>query len=209
MVILEASHPSSMDQATRHLAGGGLLIFPTETFYGLGTDPRNPAAVELLLAIKGRPAGQPLPLLAGAEEQVQAVAPGWDWDDRILRLSRRFWPGPLTLILEGGPGLAEGVRAPDGTVAVRVSSHPTARCLALSLGFPLVATSANRAGAPPSRTAQEALVPFLTCPEVWVLDGGPVPGESPSTIVDGRGGSLRIVRPGTLDRAEILAAWVS
>ena len=126
------------------------MIYPTESFYGLGADPRVPGAVEAVFRAKGRAGGLPLPLIAGGLEQVGQVAPGWERWPVARALAAAFWPGPLTLVLPGIGEMAAGVRAADGSVAIRWSSHPVAAALARALGFPLVGTSANASGEAPS-----------------------------------------------------------
>ncbi|MGH9390892.1 MAG: L-threonylcarbamoyladenylate synthase, partial [Vicinamibacteria bacterium] len=117
-----------------------------------------------------------------------------------LLLAGRFWPGPLTLVVEARPGLAAS--SPDGGIAVRASSLPLPRDLAEGLGAPVTATSANRSGSPPATTAEEVL--SALCSELdLLLDGGPCPGGLPSTIVDVRETPPRLVREGRVPFEEV------
>jgi L-threonylcarbamoyladenylate synthase len=187
--------------AAEALRRGGLVAYPTETFYGLGALARDAAAVERLSAAKGRPDGKPLPLLAGSRAQVDEVA---TLDGPAARLADAFWPGPLTLVLPARSGLPAEI-AGAGTVAVRVSGSEIARALALAAGGALVSTSANPAdGPPPARP--EDIDAALRARLDAVLDAGPVPGGAPSTIVavDARG--ARLVREGAVPFGEVLAA---
>lgn len=189
--------------AARWLRGGGLLIYPTETFYALGCDPRCGDAVSRLRRLKAREALKALPLLAGAAEQIEAAAPGWRRWGRAVRWAEACWPGPLSLILEGGSGLAEGVRAADGSVAIRWTSDATAAALARAAGFALIATSANPAGRPPHTRARAAVEALGDVGSVALLDGGTTPGGAPSTLVDPRRDPPLLLRIGALDPARL------
>lgn len=203
-LIRTRADPEGIEQAARHVLADGLVVFPTETYYGLGCDPRRPAAVAGIFALKGRDSGQPLPLVAGGRGQVGLVAPGWERIPGVLRLADEYWPGPLAFVLPAAAELAEGVVAADGSIAVRWSSHPVAACLALAVGFPVVATSANRSGARPARTAGAA-TRLAAAADLFVLDGGPTRGGSPSTVVDLRSGQLTVVRRGVISARELTA----
>lgn len=190
-------------RAAAVLRAGGLVAYPTETFYGLGALAARPEALARLATAKLRPEGKALPLLAGDLAQVEAVAV---LDEALARrLAARLWPGPVTLLLPARPGLAPELLGADGTVAVRVPGLALARELALAAGGALVATSANLSGAPPP-TEATALAPELVARIDLVLDGGPTPGGRPSTIVAVAGGAPRLVRPGAAAFEEVLAA---
>ena len=177
----ERDDPETLARAADVLRDGGLLVFPTETFYGLGCDPRNEEAVARLAAAKGRPPDRPLPLVIGCLSQLPGVATGLE--PPFAELADRFWPGPLSLVLPAANGLAGPVTAGTGTVAVRWTSSAPAQRLALAFGGGLVATSANRSGEPPSCTAAEA-ARALSGRVDLVLDAGRTPGGLPSTLVD-------------------------
>jgi L-threonylcarbamoyladenylate synthase len=194
---LNAAAPerAALDRAAGVLRAGGLVIYPTDTFYGLAADPRVAAGVAAVFAVKGRPAGQALPLVAASFDQVvHEVAVLSEAGDR---LARRFWPGPLTLVADPRPALPEGVAASDGSIAVRVPDHAVARGLADALGFAIVATSANPSGGSPSRDAADAARGFEGRVEL-VLDAGHTPGDLPSTIVDARFHPVRLLRAGAV-----------
>jgi L-threonylcarbamoyladenylate synthase len=188
--------------AAEVLRRGGLVAYPTETFYGLGALARDAAAVARLVLAKGRPDGKPLPLVAGDRAQVDEVAV---LSGPALRLAETFWPGPLTLVLPARPGLPEPVAAGTGTVGVRIPGSEVARALALAAGGALIATSANPAGGPPPCRAED-LSPELRARLDGVLDGGPTPGGLPSTVVALEAGAPRLVRPGAVPFPRILAA---
>jgi L-threonylcarbamoyladenylate synthase len=184
------------------LRRGGLLAYPTETFYGLGALASCRPALARLSAAKLRPAGKPLPVIVGRREDltglVALVEPVAE------RLAERFWPGPLTLVLPAVSGLP-GEITEAGTVAVRVPGSPLARALAGLSGGPVISTSANPSGATPPVRADD-LDPALVRHLDAVLDAGPVPGGLPSTIVAIEAGRLRLVRAGAVSWHAVLAA---
>lgn len=170
------------------LTRGGVVAFPTETFYGLAADVASLQGCEKVFAIKGRDSSKALPWIVADVEQLLDVAL---LSDAALRLARRFWPGPLTLVVP---------RKGGGTVAARVSGLPLARALAARLGRPITATSANAASEPPAETA-DALASLVGVD--LLLDGGPAPGGPPSTIVDVTGERATLVRAGAVDFGRI------
>jgi L-threonylcarbamoyladenylate synthase len=187
--------------AAEVLRRGGVIAYPTETFYGLGALARDAGAVRRLASLKGRSDGKPLPLVAGDRAQVEEVAV---LDAVAERLARAFWPGPLTLVLPARAGLAEEI-AGSGTVGVRISGSDVARALALAGGGALVSTSANPAGEPPPARALDIDADLRRRLD-GVLDAGAVPGGRPSTVVALNGGAARLVREGAVPFEEVLAA---
>lgn len=185
----------AVDEAVRVLRRGGLVAYPTDTLYGLGADPRRAEAVERLFRAKGRAAEKAVPLVAAdlrqVEGQVGVLTP------LARRLATRFWPGPLTLVIAAAATLDGRLLAQGDTVAVRVPDLPLARALARGLDAPLTATSANRSGATPPTTAA-ATVSALGSSVALVLDGGSATAAEPSTIVDARGTSPVLLRPGVV-----------
>jgi L-threonylcarbamoyladenylate synthase len=175
-------------RAAQLLRGGGVVAFPTDTVYGLGADAADDIARRRVYHIKGRPVGMPLILMAAAESQLE----GWvHVDSRTEAMIRRWWPGPLTLILHALGG---------GTLGVRIPKHDIALELLRASG-PLMTTSANLHGEEPAMTAEEAgrLVGLAA-----VLDGGRAPGGSPSTVLDLTGPEPHILREGAITTAELL-----
>lgn len=200
----------ALEQARGLLAADGLIAYPTETFYGLGADPRRPAAVARLLRVKGRADGKPLPLIAATPDAARRLLRLDAAEAEIFeRLARSFWPGPLTLIASGaagvGPVPASGVAATDGSLAVRVSSHPIAAALAAAIGGAIISTSANPADRTAPRTA-DAIDAGLLAGVDLLVDAGPTRGGLPSTIVDVRGGTAALRRPGAIDWRQVEAA---
>lgn len=180
---------------TAHTAGEGIVVYPTETVYGLGCALRE-AALESLAELKG---DRPFLLLIPEPGAVDLV-----WTESALRLAERFWPGPLTLALNAPEGIfPRQVMGADGAVAVRVSPHPAVADLLRAVGGPITSTSANRPGMPPARDAGSAAATAVELDRVLVLDGGTLPPALPSTIVRCGPGPVRILREGVIERAAI------
>jgi L-threonylcarbamoyladenylate synthase len=178
----------------RVVAAGGVVLFPTETFYGLGVDPSLPDAVARVYDLKGRPHGIPLSVVCADWQQFEKLVEVPD--AYRVRLSR-IWPGPLTVILRSRHELPASAA---GTLAVRIPGHAMLRAVLYSSG-PLTATSANRHGDPECREVAVALASLAESPDL-VLDGGPTAGGRPTTVVDLTGESPRVVRSGDLSWEE-------
>ncbi len=188
-------------RAAELLRAGGVVVYPTETFYALGALASREDALLRLAEGKLRPEGKPLPLLAADLGQVREVAS--ISRPLALALAAHFWPGPLSLVLPALPGLSAAVTAGTGTVAVRVPGSTLARELARLSGGPLVSTSANLSGGPPPCRVEE-LDGALLARVDGVLDGGPTPGGKPSTLVALGGGVPRLLREGAVPFDEVL-----
>jgi L-threonylcarbamoyladenylate synthase len=187
--------------AVRALRNGGVVAFPTETFYGLAVDPRSPAAVAKIFALKQRAPDQPLPLIASDIEQVAdhvgTLTP------LAARLAWRGWPGPLTLIIPASPHLSEAVHLSTGKIAVRVPGDAVARALAARVGHAVTSTSANISGEPPSATPDRVVASMGSGIDV-LIDTGPTPAGLPSTIVDATGDVPVLVRAGAIPWDRVL-----
>jgi L-threonylcarbamoyladenylate synthase len=169
---------ADMAEAIAALRADELVVFPTETFYGIAADSSSPAALARLFAVKQREAGKPV---------------------------AAFWPGPLTIVFDSRDGVLREILGDDGGVGVRVSPHPTARALAAGLGRPITATSANLAGTPPATTLAEARRALGPKVKVY-LEGGTLAGGAPSTVVAIDHAGWRVLRAGAISEREIAAA---
>jgi L-threonylcarbamoyladenylate synthase len=187
-------------RAVAALDAGGLLLYPTDTLYAIGGRALEAAAGRKVRDAKGREA-KPLPLIAADLDQVTTLVA--DLPASALRLAERFWPGPLTVILASGAVVPDEVTAGSGTVAVRVPALALARRLCQAAG-PLISTSANRAGAPPPTTCQEAVAGVGNAAAL-ALDAGRG-SQVASTIVDLTGTPPRLVRSGAVAWADVLAS---
>lgn len=184
-----------IEAAIAALKSGQIVVFPTETFYGVGADATNARALERLFEIKQREPDKPVALIAADLEMVRRVTTEIPPAARVL--ARRFWPGPLTLVLPARAELARELTNREGGVGIRVSPHPLASELTRRLGAPLTATSANLSGEQPARTIEQARRAFGNRIAVYV-DGGTLTGGLPSTVVAFERGVLRIIRAGAV-----------
>ncbi|MBI1966691.1 MAG: L-threonylcarbamoyladenylate synthase [Gemmatimonadetes bacterium] len=191
----------------RHLAGGGLLAYPTETVYGLGSRA-TAAEVAVLAALKGRRKRKPFLLIVS--DRGMAESQGLAFNAAADALARAFWPGPLTLVLPGGGGrLPDLLRGPEGGIAVRWTSHQGIARLVAGLGQVLTSTSANLPGQPPAPGATAILRDFaaaVAAGQLLVLDGGVLGNRPPSTVVDCTRPMPRLIREGAISIAELRQA---
>jgi L-threonylcarbamoyladenylate synthase len=187
-----------------HLSRGGLLAYPTETVYGLGSRPLE-NDVAALAQLKGRTPGKPFLLLVSGRSMAESY--GLSFSAAATTLAEAFWPGPLTLVLPGGNGrLPEVLRGPEGGIAVRHTSHAGMAKLVTALGFPVTSTSANLPGNPPAPGAAgvtEAFADLVSRGRLLVLDGGVLGNVPPSTVVDCTEETPRLVREGAIPRREL------
>jgi L-threonylcarbamoyladenylate synthase len=191
---------AAMAGAVAVLKAGGLVAFPTETVYGLGADAGNPAAVRKIFEAKGRPAAHPV--IVHLADAVQLTNWAREVPEAARRLARKFWPGPLTVILRRASGVSDVVTGSQDTVAVRVPAHPLAQQLLARFGGGIAAPSANRHGRVSATTAEHVRREFGAAVDC-VLDGGEARIGIESTIVDLSGGHPALLRPGWITAAEI------
>ncbi len=192
--------PALVARAARVILAGGVVAYPTDTLYGLGVDPRNDRAVERLFAVKQRAADQPVPLIAADLAQVERHV--GRLTDLGRRLAARFWPGPLTLVVQALPDLSPLIHGGTG-VAVRVPNHAVARMLAAQCNAAITSTSANLSGEPPPDGADRITRSITERIDV-LLDAGAAPGGLPSTIVNVAGEVPVLVREGVVPWARVL-----
>jgi L-threonylcarbamoyladenylate synthase len=198
---------AAIPQVAAHLGSGGLLAYPTETVYGLGSRAVK-RDVEALAALKGRTAGKPFLLLIS--DRAMAEGQGLAFNASADALARAFWPGPLTIVLPGGSGrLPDLLRGPEGGIAVRWTSHPGIVRLVAALGEPLTSTSANIPGSQPAPGAAAIVRDFqapVDAGQLLVLDGGVLGNRPPSTVVDCTQPAARLVREGAVTLGELRRA---
>lgn len=205
LVTLPFRTPAEVDAAAApvkaHLDRGGLLAYPTETVYGLGSAP-NETALSALAELKGRPPRKPFLLLVGS--RLMAEEWGLMFTASARAMADEFWPGPLTLVLAGGEGrLPDRLRGPEGGIAVRHTSHAGMARLVKSIGMPVTSTSANRPGGPPAPGVERLVELFQSAVAdgtLLVLDGGVLGNVPPSTIVDCTTPIPVMIREGALPR---------
>jgi len=177
------------------ISSGGVIAYPTDTFYGLGADPKNPTAVKKLFSIKSRQADRPILVLLPDQAAVR------DWAAEITPqaegLMKKFWPGPLTLVFTAKKGVLPELTAGTGTIGLRIPGNPLTRQLLSYLGTALTGTSANVSGSPDPRTAEEVEASFGGEVDL-ILDSGSTAGGKPSTVVDVRSKRPKVIREGAI-----------
>lgn len=195
----ELDFSTQIEKAIYILKKGGVIVFPTETAYGLGADATNTRAVARLMAIKGREGWKTPPLIAANHEMVEKELM---LSDQLQSYASKFWPGPLTIVAPVRPDstlCAEVIR--EGTAAIRVSSEVMALELSMGLGTPIVATSANVAGEPTCYDAMSVHKQFdtrLLQPDLY-LDVGVLPQRILSTIIAEQDGQVVVLRRGAIE----------
>ncbi len=201
-------HQDRLAELAETVRSGGIIIYPTETYYAIGGNALNPHLCRRLAALKNRDPGKPFPVIANSAAAREKLVDSWS--DRARELAARYWPGALTMILPGRKEVPEEIRDGRGGIALRRSGHPLLEELAQICDLPLVATSANFRDQPPTAYAAELDPELFAKVDLAVLDDRrpPVPGHKiqPSTIVDFMLTPPRLVRPGAVRVPEI-EAW--
>lgn len=198
--VIRADEPGAIEEAARVLAAGGLVVFPTDTVYGIGAAVDQPEAVARLYVAKGRPLDRPIPVLIADLGQLERLASVVT--ESVRRLAERFWPGALTIVMPAQPWLPPEIVRDTGAVGLRMPDHPVALAVLRAAGGAVATTSANRSGEREACTVEEAIAALGETVDLY-LDGGRTPGGIPSTVVEVRDGEIRVLRRGALDPAEI------
>jgi L-threonylcarbamoyladenylate synthase len=190
--------------AAKAIQSGRVVAFPTDTFYGLGADPFNLSAVERVYQIKGRPRTKPLLLLIDNIDDVTLLTA--DQPESFYEVAKKFWPGPLTIVMRASDRLPLKVTGGTGNIGLRLPKSDLARALIRAAGVPLTATSANLSTLPSCTTASQVLGQIGGRVDV-LIDGGTVAARKPSTVVDMTGPSVRIIREGVVSATK-LKKWL-
>ncbi|MGZ8571880.1 MAG: L-threonylcarbamoyladenylate synthase [Actinomycetota bacterium] len=189
----------AVEEAVAAARRGALIVQPTDTVYGIGTRPDDPAATALLFIAKERADDLTLPVLVPSIDAARRAAV---FDERAERLAAACWPGAMTLVLPRAPASADWALGGDeDTIGLRLPAHPLALAV-LSLGGPLAVTSANRSGDPPARTCDELLTAFGDLVAIYLCQDEPLEGAA-STVVDLAHGEPAVLREGALGADEI------
>ncbi len=197
IVKLDPVFPDNAFSRCRNvIKNGGVIVYPTETFYGLGVDPLNAEAVERIFSLKGRGAAQPLLVLLADAAHVT------DWAIEVSadaeRLMQQYWPGPLTLVFKAQSSVPVALTGGTGSIGLRVPGNPVTRRLLQFIGTGLTGTSANVSGQASAMTAEQAAA-VLGDKVDLILDAGPAQGGKPSTVMDVRALPFKVIRPGRID----------
>ncbi len=185
--------------AVAALQRGEVIVYPTETLYGLGADALNCAAVEKVFQLKGRDPNNPLPVLVAERNMLNALVT--EVSPLAEKLIARFWPGPLTIVLPARHDIPAPLVNSTGGVGVRISSQIIATELVRTLGRPLTATSANPSGKAPARTMREA-ESYFDAIEIFI-DAGELPSKTGSSVIEFHGEKIKIIRDGDIKQAEL------
>ena len=198
----EAPESSLVTYIAEKLRAGEVLGMPTDTFYGLAADPFNLHAVDRIYEIKTRSRHKPLSLLIESVDQAAELA--WPVPEIFYLLARRFWPGPLTIIVKADPKLPLKVTANTGNVALRVPNAEVPLAIIRSSGLPITATSANLHGESECSSALEVRDQLGDCLKI-IVDGGQAPGVMPTTIIDlTSDDGWRLLRHGAIPEEQIV-----
>lgn len=190
--IFKASDSRAIGRAVAKLRKGGIIIYPTETAYGIGADPTNASAIRKVYRAKRRPKEKMLSVITGSPATIKRYV---KLDHPTLKLVRKFMPGPLTLVSEPKAG--------KNSIAWRIPSHWLALELAKRFGKPIISTSANISGQPPLYRFDDVCKAFIGKVDV-IIGGGNLPRRTPSTIFDVR--KMKVLRKGPISKSSILAA---
>ena len=198
--LSRANEEELIQKAIDVLNGEGVVAFPTETFYALGAIYDREEALKRLYELKRRPFEKAIPVMIGSTEQLALIAT--DVPEEAGRLMEKYWPGPLTIVLDAGEGLNRYLTAGTDKVAVRIPGESFALDLVRKAGFPITATSANPSGVPPAEDAQAVLKYFGETLDL-IVDGGQTPGGVPSTIIEIVKGEVKLLRKGRIRKVTL------
>jgi len=199
-VDADNSEERILTRAAEILANGGIIAYPTETFYGLGADATNEKAIQKIFAVKGRNFKNPISLIIGQAEDINHLVQ--DVPKTAQNLMAAFWPGALTIVFPAANNVSPLLTAGSGKIGLRVSSHPIARGIVQKLKRPITATSANLSGAPECTRASEVAKQIGDKIDA-IVDLGSTPGTAGSTIIDVTCNPPLILREGTISRKKI------
>jgi L-threonylcarbamoyladenylate synthase len=202
LLQIHPRHPEEdlIARAARVLQNNGVIGYPTETVYGIGSNIYSSEAVRRIYRLKQRDQSKALIVIAADVLQISDLVS--DLPEAAERLMENFWPGPLTLIFNASAEFQHSAFRKAKTVAIRIPDSPLCLSLIKTCGFPIVSTSANISGQEPATTAQEVVSAFGQQLDL-IIDGGPSPSRVPSTVVDVTRSPVRIVRDGAISRLEI------
>ena len=196
----DGSEEIILNQAVEILAGGGIIAYPTETFYGLGTDATNEKAIEKIFIVKGRDFKNPISLIIDQPEDIYPLVK--DIPESARKLMAAFWPGALTIVFSAANNVSPLLTAGSGKIGLRVSSHPIAQKIVQKIKRPLTATSANLSGTPECTRASEVSEQIGDKIDA-IVDWGMTHGGKASTIIDVTCDPPVILREGAISRKAI------
>ena len=196
----ERLSPESLTACAALLQAGGVIVFPTDTVYGIGCNAFHLDAINRIYEIKGRSYSKPLPVLLGKPGHLPLVA--HDVSAKAFPLIEAYWPGPLTLVVNTAP-MALAASRGKNTIAVRVPDHGVIRQILSVTGLPLASTSANLSGKIPSRTFDDVKKAFFGRVDM-IIDGGRCPLGRESSVVDVTHDSFLVLREGAISKRDLV-----
>ncbi len=194
----------NLEAAVEVLREGRILIYPTETFYGLGVDIFQPEAIDRLFELKGREASKAVSVLVASVSDAEALVDSWDPLTR--RLAERFWPGPLTLVLPASNRVPSRLTGGNSWIGIRVSSHPLTGELLRYFGGAITTTSANPSAEPSATRVAQLEKYFGERSDLFLLEGGDLPDSKGSTVLKVEAGELKPLREGEIPITKIQRA---
>jgi len=180
-----------LEKAAEIILRGGLVVYPTETFYALGANALNKKAVEEIFRVKKRPLSKPIPIIIADKSWLKDIV--IEVPEVAIHLIKKYWPGPLTIVFRASNKLPSNLTGGTGKIGIRVCSHPLAQRLVSLVNVPITATSANISGKPPPNSIES-----ISLQGIDIIDGGPVLGRVPSTIIDVTSTPPVILRQGAI-----------
>jgi len=205
MERIRADDPQASTKAAKVVASGGVIIYPTDTLYGLGADALSDEAVAKIYAVKGRQEGKPIHAIVADMEMAEQYAA---LNETARKIAERFFPGPLTLILKKNDSLVSGITNGIDTFGFRIPDSTFCIALARAFDGPVTATSANKSHMRPERSVDAILAQLADTAHLidLVVDAGELPDHLPSTVVDISSNEAIILREGAIPSSDILAA---
>jgi len=188
-------------KAVDFIRAGEVIVYPTETFYGLGVDVFNEKAIKKLYKLKQRDYGLPISILVSDLEMLQRVVK--EVSDSARQLIKSFWPGPLTMCFPANATIAKSLITNTGKIGVRISSHPVATAIVRELGGPITTTSANPSSFPPSLNIKHILN-YFNNRLPYVLDAGESEPSRGSTVIDVAGDTMAVIRDGAISADDVI-----
>jgi L-threonylcarbamoyladenylate synthase len=196
ITLTKKNYENAVMEAVKILKAGGIIAYPTESFYALGAMALNEKAVKKIFDLKNRPYGKPLPLIVDDIQTLLTAAK--EVPDRAKEMINKFWPGPLTMIFKARKEVPLLITGDSKNVAVRIPGESAALQIAKSIKAAVTATSANLSSQPPAINVEAVLTYFGDNIDL-ILDGGNAPGGKPSTIIDVTVTPVRILREGSIE----------
>ncbi len=201
VAVVDAEHPdeSLVQRAAEVVCSGGLIVYPTETLYGIGADATNPLAIRRVAGAKRRSESKPILVIVNSYEMLKPFVDTIPISAELLM--EKFWPGPLTLVFKASRLVPDEISVGTGTIGMRIPSNKLCMMLVAAAGVPLTSTSANIVGEKPARTIQ-MIRKSLAGIDLY-LDAGEIPESLPSTVVDVSTGVPRVLRHGAIANEKI------